>query len=64
MIQTMDETSIAVRRDADGYLVDPREWTEEVAVAIAREAGVQNRGHEAPARPEHGLTPRPGEIPC
>jgi len=27
--------------DADGYLVDPREWTEEFAVATARKEGLE-----------------------
>jgi len=27
--------------DADGYLVDPREWTEEFAVATARRMGIE-----------------------
>jgi TusE/DsrC/DsvC family sulfur relay protein len=28
-------------RDAEGYLLDPEQWTEAVAVAIAREMGIE-----------------------
>ncbi len=27
--------------DADGYLVDPQDWTEDVARAVAREEGIE-----------------------
>ena len=29
-----------VDRDAEGFLTDPRQWDEEVAASIAREAGI------------------------
>ena len=28
-------------KDADGYLVDPRQWTEDIAVAFARKEGIE-----------------------
>jgi dissimilatory sulfite reductase related protein len=35
MIETFD-----VSRDAEGFLTDPRQWNEEIAEALAREAGI------------------------
>jgi tRNA 2-thiouridine synthesizing protein E len=32
--------STGVDRDAEGFLVDPAQWNEDVAAAIAREAGI------------------------
>jgi dissimilatory sulfite reductase related protein len=34
-IETFD-----VSRDAEGFLTDPRQWNEEIAEALAREAGI------------------------
>lgn len=36
---TITETA-GVDRDAEGFLTDPQQWNEEVATAIAREAGI------------------------
>jgi tRNA 2-thiouridine synthesizing protein E len=41
MMKTIGPASGTPRRDADGYLVDPREWTEDIALAIAREEGIK-----------------------
>jgi tRNA 2-thiouridine synthesizing protein E len=30
----------AVERDAEGFLIDPKQWNEEIAVAIAAENGI------------------------
>jgi dissimilatory sulfite reductase related protein len=35
---TLETTGI--ERDAEGFLEDPQQWNEEVAAAIAREAGI------------------------
>ena len=32
--------SVGVDRDAEGFLTDPQQWNEDVAGAIAREAGI------------------------
>jgi tRNA 2-thiouridine synthesizing protein E len=32
----MDDASLEPLLDADGYLVDPRAWTEDIALALAR----------------------------
>ena len=38
---TMTEIAgAAVERDAEGFLVDPSQWTREIAVEIARESGI------------------------
>jgi tRNA 2-thiouridine synthesizing protein E len=37
----MNTTGKAPSFDADGYLVDPNEWTEETALAIARAEGIE-----------------------
>jgi len=33
-------TGVAVERDAEGFFVDPGQWTEEMAPEIARENGI------------------------
>ena len=37
---TMDLAGVAVERDAEGFLVDPVQWTPEIAQEIARESGI------------------------
>jgi dissimilatory sulfite reductase related protein len=37
---TMTETT-GVDRDAEGFLTDPQQWSDDVATAIAREAGIE-----------------------
>ena len=32
--------TIGVERDEDGFLKDPQQWNEEIAVQLAREAGI------------------------
>ena len=32
--------TIGVKRDPEGYLIDPTQWNEEIAVEIARECGI------------------------
>jgi tRNA 2-thiouridine synthesizing protein E len=34
-------TTTFVARDAEGFLADPQEWSEELAEAIARENGIE-----------------------
>lgn len=41
MLDPMSTTEGGPSFDADGYLVDPNEWTEEVALAIARSEGIE-----------------------
>jgi tRNA 2-thiouridine synthesizing protein E len=37
---TIDVTAITAARDAEGFLVDPQQWDEGLAVTIARENGI------------------------
>src|SRR5512139_2278468 len=37
----MDATVQFPQTDAEGYLVEPQDWTDEVAVALARQEGIQ-----------------------
>ena len=37
---TTEIAGIAIERDAEGFLVDPAQWTPEVAEEIARESGI------------------------
>ena len=37
---TMEIAGVAVERDEEGFLVDPAQWTPEVAEEIARESGI------------------------
>jgi len=55
---------IIPERDAEGYLVDPSDWTEDVASALAQEEGIQlGDAHWKVIRfmrawfQEHGVTP-------
>jgi TusE/DsrC/DsvC family sulfur relay protein len=41
MLGPMSTTESKPSFDADGYLVDPSEWTEEIARAIARSEGIE-----------------------
>jgi len=41
MLGSMSTTDSKPSFDADGYLVDPNEWTEEIALAIARAEGIE-----------------------
>lgn len=34
-------TGVTVGRNAEGFLTDPAQWTEELAVEIARESGIE-----------------------
>lgn len=34
-------TLAELARDADGFLIDPADWSEEIAVQLAREAGIE-----------------------
>jgi tRNA 2-thiouridine synthesizing protein E len=37
---TITAAELSVDRDAEGFLTDPAEWSEEIAQAIARESGI------------------------
>ena len=37
---TIEIAGTAVERDAEGFLVDPAQWTREIAVELARESGI------------------------
>jgi TusE/DsrC/DsvC family sulfur relay protein len=37
---TMEVAGVSVERDPEGFLVDPAQWTREIAVEIARESGI------------------------
>lgn len=37
---TMEVAGVTVERDSEGFLVDPAQWTSEIAVEIAREEGI------------------------
>jgi tRNA 2-thiouridine synthesizing protein E len=37
---TITAAELSVDRDAEGFLTDPAEWSEEIAQAIAREGGI------------------------
>jgi tRNA 2-thiouridine synthesizing protein E len=37
---TLEVQAITVERDAEGFLVDPSQWTREIAEQIARESGI------------------------
>jgi TusE/DsrC/DsvC family sulfur relay protein len=41
MIGRMEQLEAQASFDAEGYLVDPGEWTEEIAVAVARAEGIE-----------------------
>jgi tRNA 2-thiouridine synthesizing protein E len=41
MIAAMEDVCQMPVLDADGYLVDPRQWNEEVALALARREGIE-----------------------
>lgn len=38
---TMEDACEMPLQDADGFLVDPRQWTETVAIALARREGIE-----------------------
>jgi TusE/DsrC/DsvC family sulfur relay protein len=37
---TMEIAGVTVERDAEGFLVDPAQWTRDIGVEIARESGI------------------------
>ena len=37
---TMEVAGVSVERDPEGFLVDPSQWTREIALEIARESGI------------------------
>ena len=37
---TMEVAGVSVERDLEGFLVDPSQWTREIALEIARESGI------------------------
>ena len=37
---TIEIAGTAVERDAEGFLVDPAQWTREIGVELARESGI------------------------
>ncbi|MDO9385553.1 MAG: TusE/DsrC/DsvC family sulfur relay protein [Thiobacillus sp.] len=41
MNQTPDLAALMPERDAEGYLIEPTDWNEEVAQALAEEANIQ-----------------------
>jgi TusE/DsrC/DsvC family sulfur relay protein len=41
MEQTTDLAALMPERDAEGYLVDPGDWNEEVASALAQDENIQ-----------------------
>src|SRR5690242_18023018 len=49
-VKTMEETSmsdaqnvceLSVETDSEGYLVDPNDWSEEIATLLAKQEGIQ-----------------------
>jgi len=37
---TMEVAGVSVERDPEGFLVDPMQWTREIAEELARESGI------------------------
>ena len=37
---TTEVAGISIERDPEGFLVDPSQWTREIAIEIARESGI------------------------
>jgi len=37
---TMEVAGVSVERDPEGFLVDPTQWTREIAEELARESGI------------------------
>jgi sulfur relay (sulfurtransferase) DsrC/TusE family protein len=40
-MNTLDLGGVSVEVDAEGYMVDPKQWTPEIAALIARQEGIE-----------------------